>query len=436
MIAKGSGRFLPLTILIFALLIQFGAALWLVKYLVVRVDAEVQPLVWEVSAVVVITAVFSSFGFYGLTHSLLRQMDEKLYRQDRERSQTEKALQEAERRYQNIYENSVLGIFQSTLEGHYITVNPALAKLYGYASPDELIATVTDISQIYVQPKRRAEINAYMQLFEVESDFESEVYRKDGSTIWISENVRAVRDSEGHLLYFEGTVQDITERRQMERELRQQRLRAERLLLNIMPQTVAERLKRGELTIASRFDEVTVMFADLVDFTQLSSRISATDLVKLLGQIFSEFDQLVERYGLEKIKTIGDAYMVAGGLPVAKPNHAIAVAEMALNMQQAIAHLSSGTGEPFQLRIGINSGSIVAGVIGTKRFSYDLWGDTVNVAYRMESQGLPGKIQVTSATYELLKDKFLLERRGTLCVKGKGEMVTYWLVGRKNPQTN
>jgi class 3 adenylate cyclase len=245
-----------------------------------------------------------------------------------------------------------------------------------------------------------------------------------------------VRDSEGHLLYFEGTVQDITERRQMERELRQQRLRAERLLLNIMPQTVAERLKRGELTIASRFDEVTVMFADLVDFTQLSSRISATDLVKLLGQIFSEFDQLVERYGLEKIKTIGDAYMVAGGLPVAKPNHAIAVAEMALNMQQAIAHLSSGTGEPFQLRIGINSGSIVAGVIGTKRFSYDLWGDTVNVAYRMESQGLPGKIQVTSATYELLKDKFLLERRGTLCVKGKGEMVTYWLVGRKNPQTN
>lgn len=349
-----------------------------------------------------------------------------------ELKQAERALQKAEAQYHSIFENSVEGIFQSTPQGRYITVNPALAKIYGYDSPEDLITSITDISkQIYVQPKRRAEFIAYMQMFDVVSDFESQVFCKDGSVIWISENVRAVKDESDKLLYFEGTVQDITERRQVEEELRQQRLRAERLLLNILPQTIAERLKRGQLTIASRFDQVTVMFADLVDFTGLASRVSATELVKLLGQIFSEFDTLVEQHHLEKIKTIGDAYMVVGGLPLPRPDHAALIAEMALDMQQAISYIRSDTGEPFQLRIGINSGSIVAGVIGTKKFSYDLWGDTVNVASRMESQGLPGNIQVTQASYELLKHHYVFEKRGKVFVKGKGEMTTYWLVGRK-----
>lgn len=349
-----------------------------------------------------------------------------------ELKQTERALQKAEAQYHSIFENSVEGIFQSTPQGRYITVNPALAKICGYDSPEDLINSISDISkQVYVQPKRRAEFIAYMQMFDVVSDFESQVFCKDGSIIWVSENVRAVKDEAGKLLYFEGTVQDITERRQVEEELRQQRLRAERLLLNILPQTIAERLKRGQLTIASRFDQVTVMFADLVDFTGLASRVSATELVKLLGQIFSEFDTLVEQHHLEKIKTIGDAYMVVGGLPLPRPDHAALIAEMALDMQQAISYIRSDTGEPFQLRIGINSGSIVAGVIGTKKFSYDLWGDTVNVASRMESQGLPGKIQVTQASYELLKNHYVFEERGQVFVKGKGEMTTYWLVGRK-----
>lgn len=346
--------------------------------------------------------------------------------------QAERALRQAEERYHSIFENSVEGIFQSTLDGRYITVNPSLARIYGYDSPEDLIASVSSIGkQIYVQPKRRDEFIAYMRMFNIVSDFESQVFRKDGSTIWISENVRSVPDDAGNLLYFEGTVQDITERRQVEAELRQQRVRAERLLLNILPQTIAERLKRGHLTIASRFDQVTVMFADLVDFTKVAARVPATDLVKLLGQIFSEFDNLVEQHRLEKIKTIGDAYMVAGGLPSPNPKAAAAIAEMALEMQHAIAHIDADHGKPFQLRIGISSGSIVAGVIGTKKFSYDLWGDTVNVASRMESQGLPGKIQVTETTYELLKDQYILEERGRIFVKGKGEMVTYWLVGRR-----
>lgn len=173
------------------------------------------------------------------------------------------------------------------------------------------------------------------------------------------------------------------------------------------------------------------MFADLVDFTALSARIPAIELVKMLGLVFSEFDRLVAKYNLEKIKTIGDAYMVAGGLPMSRPDHASKIADMALEMQAAIAHIRSDTGEPFQLRIGINSGSIVAGVIGTTKFSYDLWGDTVNVASRMESQGLPGKIQVTQASYELLKEDYTLVERGHIFVKGKGEMATYWLIGKK-----
>ncbi|HAG85719.1 MAG TPA: adenylate/guanylate cyclase domain-containing protein, partial [Cyanobacteria bacterium UBA12227] len=172
-------------------------------------------------------------------------------------------------------------------------------------------------------------------------------------------------------------------------------------------------------------------FADIVGFTPLSTRMPPKQLVNLLGAIISAFDQLSEQHGLEKIKTIGDAYMVAGGLPLPRADHAEAIANMALDMQQIITQFRTDKGEPFQIRIGINTGSVVAGVIGMKKFIYDLWGDTVNVASRMESQGIAGGIQVTAATYERLQNKYILEKRGAIFVKGKGEMVTYWLTGKK-----
>ena len=208
--------------------------------------------------------------------------------------------------------------------------------------------------------------------------------------------------------------------------------KSEQLLLNILPMPIANRLKQQEQTIADDFPSTTVLFADIVGFTELSGEISPIELVEILNVIFSEFDYLAEKHSLEKIKTIGDAYMVVGGLPTPNLLHAEAIARMALDMLETINQFARETGKDFQIRIGINTGPVIAGVIGTKKYIYDLWGDTVNIASRMESQGLPGKIQVTAAAYDLLKDSFNLESRGLIDVKGKGKMECYLLIGIRN----
>ncbi|WP_448268273.1 adenylate/guanylate cyclase domain-containing protein [Nostoc sp. DSM 114159] len=205
--------------------------------------------------------------------------------------------------------------------------------------------------------------------------------------------------------------------------------KSERLLLNILPEMIAEQLKQQPATIADNFLEVTVLFADIVGFTELSSHTSPAELVELLNTIFCLFDQLAERHGVEKIKTIGDAYMAVAGLPNQSNNHAPAIADIALDMQNAVATFNEENNQSFSIRIGISTGPVVAGVIGLKKFAYDLWGDTVNIASRMESHGIAGSIQVCEATYQLLKDKYLLEKRGLIKVKGKGEMMTYILKG-------
>ena len=354
-------------------------------------------------------------------------------RSQKKRAESDKALRKTEEKYRTIFENAVDGIFQTTSNGHYLSANPALARIYGYESTEELIANLTNIEQqLYVDPNRRLEFKRLIQEYGTVSDFESQVYRKDGRIIWISENAHVVRDAQGELLYYEGSVVDVTERKVWEEALRYQQACAEELLLNILPSPIAQRLKLAESTIADSFAEVTVLFADLVDFTKISAQIPPTQLVDLLNRIFSQFDQLSEKHGLEKIKTIGDAYMVVGGLPTSRPDHAEAIAEMALDMQQAIQNFHWPNGEPLHLRIGINTGGPVVGaVIGMKKFAYDVWGDAVNIASRMESHGKPGCIHVTAATYERLKDKYELESRGAIAVKGKGEMTTYWLLGRK-----
>jgi len=205
--------------------------------------------------------------------------------------------------------------------------------------------------------------------------------------------------------------------------------RSETLLLSIFPQAIAERLKISQEVIAERCEEVSVLFADITGFTPVAERLPAEEVVVLLDEIFSAFDELVAGQGLEKIKTIGDGYLVAAGIPTPRADHAEAAARLALAMRQALADLPVASG--LSLRVGIDSGPVVAGVIGRTKFGYDLWGDTVNTASRMESHAPPGAIQVTERTYRRLKGGFVLERRTGVVVKGKGEMTTYLLLGER-----
>ncbi|MEB3280714.1 MAG: adenylate/guanylate cyclase domain-containing protein [Lyngbya sp.] len=231
------------------------------------------------------------------------------------------------------------------------------------------------------------------------------------------ELVRAVATQLGSLI----------QRKQAQQELQSQKEQTEKLLLNILPQPIAERLQKKSGIIADYFQDVSVLFADLVGFTDFSSTATPAQLLEILNSIFSHFDRLSHYYGLEKIKTIGDAYMVVGGLPLYHPDHLEAIAKMALDMQANLSQFNQKTGNNFLLRIGIHVGPVVAGVIGLSKFSYDLWGDTVNVASRMETNGVPGQIQVTTEVYQRLKDQFMFALRGSIPIKGKGEMTTYFL---------
>jgi len=208
--------------------------------------------------------------------------------------------------------------------------------------------------------------------------------------------------------------------------------KSETLLLNILPKEIAAILKNESRTIADHYNEASVLFADMVGFTPLSAQLPPVEMVELLNEVFSFFDSLLDKYGVEKIRTIGDSYMVASGLPRGRPDHAQALAHMALEMRDYIATHTFRNGQCVSFRIGINSGSMIAGVIGRRKFVYDVWGDAVNIASRMESHGLGGAVQITQTTYELIKDEFVCEPRGTVNVKGKGEMEVWLVVSRKS----
>ena len=219
----------------------------------------------------------------------------------------------------------------------------------------------------------------------------------------------------------------VSQKNQLFMLLQNEQAKSENLLLNILPKEIAAILKNESRTIADHYTDASVLFADMVGFTPLSAKLPPVEMVELLNEVFSYFDSLVDKYNVEKIRTIGDSYMVASGVPRGRPDHAQALVHMALEMRDYIATHTFCHNQRVNFRIGINSGSMIAGVIGRRKFVYDVWGDAVNIASRMESHGLGGAVQITQATYDLIQNEFVCEPRGTVNVKGKGEMEV-WLV--------
>ncbi|HEX3327396.1 MAG TPA: adenylate/guanylate cyclase domain-containing protein, partial [Actinomycetota bacterium] len=246
---------------------------------------------------------------------------------------------------------------------------------------------------------------------------------------WFTSTMLALNIAVGGIIVFTLLAVFASQRRDALAALRLEQAKAENLLLNILPRSIADKLKAQTQPIADQFGSASILFADVVDFTPWSERLPPAEVVGYLDHLFSHFDGLADRYGLEKIKTIGDCYMVAAGVPTPRSDHARALALMALDMLDAMSSDAPMGHLGLDLRIGINSGPVVAGVIGRKRFLYDLWGDAVNTASRMESHGTPKRIQITRSTYELLGDEFECEPRGTIVVKGKGEVEAWYLVG-------
>jgi PAS domain S-box-containing protein len=387
--------------------------------------AEVVRTVLYAVALVLLAATF----FLVVRH--LRAGESALRAAKAETDAALKATKIAEEKYRRIFEQADEGIFQSSPDGHFLSANPALARIYGYDSPAELAKSVTNIAtDLYANAERREQFAAALRERDELHDFESAVRRKDGSIAWVSESAHAIRDDFGMVRYYEGLVTDITERKRAEEEAARERERAEKLLLNILPGSIAQRLRTGEALIADRFSEATVLFADIAGFTQMAAGIDPDEVVAFLNRVFSAFDELADKHGLEKIKTIGDAYMAVAGVPQPRADHCEAVANMALDMMERTNELSLSSPNSFNMRIGINTGPVVAGVIGIRKFIYDLWGDTVNIASRMESHGVSGNIQVTGAVFRKLRDRYTFAERGEIEVKGRGRLPTWILTGR------
>ncbi|MFS0519769.1 adenylate/guanylate cyclase domain-containing protein [Nostoc sp. UIC 10607] len=345
------------------------------------------------------------------------------------RKQAEDALVESEERYRDLFENANDLIQSVNAYGRFLYVNRAWRETLGYSEAEITNMNVFDI--IHPEFKQDCWQRFYRVLSgEKPEQVQAAFLTKDGQTIFLEGNINC-KFVEGHPVATRGIFRNVTQRLAAEEALHHQQEETERLLLNILPTAISKELKEEPANIIEDFADVTVLFADIVGLTEIAASMSAIQVVNLLNSIFSTFDRLTKQHGLERIKTIGDAYMVVGGLPTRRPDHAQAIAQMALYMQTAIALFNTENNQNFSIRIGIHSGSVVAGEIDLKNFTHDLWGDTVNIASCMESQGIVGKIHVTEDTYKRLCDEFLFEKRSEIEVPGKGKITTYLLIGAK-----
>ncbi|BAY33857.1 adenylate/guanylate cyclase [Nostoc carneum NIES-2107] len=342
--------------------------------------------------------------------------------------QTEAALVESEERYRDLFEN-VNDLIQSVnAYGRFLYVNKAWQKTLGYSEAEIANLTLFDIIHPDFHQRSRQKFYSVMsgeKLAQVQTAFVT----KNGQTIFLEGNINC-KFVEGKPVAIRGIFRDITQRILAQEALYNQKEQTERLLSNISPVDIA--LPRPETGLISKdFAEVTVLFADIIGLSEIAASMSAIQLVSLLNPIFSAFDCLSERYGLQKIQTINDAYIVIAGLLLERTDHAQAIAHMALDMQTAIALFNSEHHQNFNIRIGIHTGPLIVGMMQVKKFDYHRWGETIHLASSMESQGLPGHIQVSQTTYERLSHEFFLEKRGEIEITGKGFMSTYLLLGRK-----
>ena len=350
-----------------------------------------------------------------------------------QRKEIEEALQRSNSLLKSQREASVDGVLAVDEQGRIVSYNHRFCQLWQI--PESILQSVEyggllSLLQHHLQLPEGL-VEALENAYDADEMYtQQEIYLTDHRVIDCYSG--QVHSPEGKFYGMVWYFRDVTERIRIQQELQVEKDRSESLLLNMLPEAIAKKLKHSRASMADGFEEVSVLFADIVGFTELSNSLSPTEVVELLNQIFSVFDDLCDRHKLEKIKTIGDAYMLVSGLPQPRSDHAEAISCMALDMQTAVAQIKAIEGTQISMRIGINSGPVVAGVIGTKKFIYDLWGDTVNVASRMESLGIAESIQVTEATYVRIRDKFNLEQRGIIPVKGKGEMLTYWLHSKKD----
>ena len=327
------------------------------------------------------------------------------------------------------------GIYAVDLEGNCTFANRASVQLLGFESAEDLLGRnmheLVHHTLPNGSPYPMEECRIYRAFREgdgVHVDDEI-MWRADG-TSFPAEYWSYPMRREGRVVGSVLTFVDITDRRRVESKLRVEHARAERLLLNVLPKSVAERLKAMPgRTVAERFDSVTALFADIVGFTPLSARMDPERTVELLNEVFSAFDQMAADLGVEKIRTIGDGYMVVAGAPVERDDHCDAIARLALGMRDYMAERTAHNGHRLTVRMGISTGAAVGAVVGTSKFHWDVWGDAINIASRMESSGVPGKIQVARPAYEALNDRYEFVPRGPVDVKGRGEMSTWFLEG-------
>ena len=334
--------------------------------------------------------------------------------------------QQADEKSRQLLGKSVSGVYRLGPDGRFLAVSEDMAQLYGYDSPGKMMANAT-IQRLYVNPRQYNEFIYRIQVNDLLTGFESEIRRPDGTSLWVTETAQAVRDDLSNLLYYEGTVIDISDRKKAEDKSRRNLRHSQKLLLSLFPRPVAERVsQKPNRAVIDRYDDATVLFAHLGGVDALAQAMPPVNFLKFVNQIFAGFNRLTEKFQIEPIKTVGTGYIAIAGAPTLDPNHALAMAEFALQLQDCLSKYRTQD-QALTLKIGIHSGPVLAGIIGPKRLSYDIWGDTVTTAQCLEQECTEDSIQISSTTYELVKSRYSCEQSGQIDRSDGSRLATYWL---------